>query len=175
MIELENTFIFNISNFIPSNRNRSAWRTRKKSQIKQVVIHHKAGGLRMGLLSVFDTNDFIIEYRNYYKIPYHIDVPRDPFKWQDKYIIYQCNPFDCITWHCRGENTISIGVGFQGNMNTMDLTSHQKIIMIDLIRYFRSQDIKKIIGHCEAKIPKQQCPGKFTIKFLDHCRSYYEL
>jgi len=173
MIELGNTFIFDLAKHIETNKNRAPWRIRDKSKIKQVVIHHKAGGLRMGLLSVFDNNDFIIQYRNHSKTPYHIDVPREPFRWRGKYIIYQCNPFNSITWHCRGENTISIGVGFQGNMNTMDLTSHQKIIMLDLIKYFRSQCIKTIIGHCEAKIPKKQCPGEFTIKFLDYCRSLF--
>jgi len=107
-------------------------------------------------------------------ICYHFAISKDG-------TVHQCNELTDITWHCKGKNTIALGILVCGYFNgpgvkQADEPSIEQLNSLkELLNTLKKQlpTVKKFIGHCEADpVNKAACPGDTVMKTLKAWRSY---
>lgn len=139
------------------------WDRRKPSKVKYLIIHQMASA------------GTVEQINNYAIHPNHVSDQGAPHIFYHYFIdfdgtIFWCNDWEDITWHCKGKNTSSIGIGFRGDLRgpshhgkEMELTKEQKKSVVQLLDYLcltLKIEKKNIKGHCEIDpTRKPNCPG----------------
>lgn len=158
------------------------WPRRSEEQIKKLVVHQLASPFYPNTHRDIDNNIKYFLKPNHVSakgcpyIPYHVVIDDDG-------VIYWCNDFLDITWHCKGYNTESIGVGLIGsfdgpgfkgkdtNPTREQINSLAQVLtglVVDLFTPLTKQDV---YGHCELDpIRKPACPGNGAMTFLHEWR-----
>ena len=119
--------------------------------IDRIIIHHSA------IQQSADTSPLAIHsahlMRGYSGIGYHFYIKADG-------TIYRGRPLCYIGAHCKGYNTFSIGICFEGNFEIEKPTNAQKIAWLNLLEYLRKEipTIKYVNYHKE--LYATACPGK---------------
>ena len=161
------------------------WSKRKMSDIKKVVIHQTASpAYTDGPKDIFNVNNYFIKPGNHVSptgcphFCYHIAIDDDG-------IVYWCDEFTDITWHCKNYNSESIGIvligsfdgpSFKGkdkNPTKAQINSLVQVLNSIVLNLFELESIKKsdIYGHCELdKLNKENCPGDGVMQFLKQWR-----
>ena len=119
--------------------------------IDRIIIHHSA------IQQSADTNPLAIHSahlrRRYSGIGYHFYIKADGTIYRGRPIIY-------IGAHCKGYNSKSIGICFEGNFEIEKPTNLQKIAFQNLLEYLKKEipTIKYFNYHKE--VYATVCPGK---------------
>lgn len=117
-------------------------------EIDQIIIHHSAGHM-----SVEQTAKFHVEDRGWPGIGYHFMIlPGNS--------VQMTNALDTISYHCRGENTRSIGICVKGNFEEDEPTATQVLNLYELVELLKSvvKPDLKVYGHRDKG--NTLCPGK---------------
>lgn len=124
---------------------------RSLKTIDRIIIHHSA------VQQSLDTSPIAIHSahlkRGYSGIGYHFYIKADG-------TIYRGRPLCYIGAHCKGYNTCSIGICFEGNFEIEKPTNAQKKSIKNLIEYLTNEipTIKYFNYHKE--LFSTACPGK---------------
>ena len=101
---------------LPWNPNRPRWpQKRNLGRIDRVILHQSLGHADpSGNRDVFGINNYHISPGN------HISAGGCPhicyhYALDDDGVIYLCNELTDVVWHCKGQNSRSIGVMLVGN------------------------------------------------------------
>ena len=165
-------------------------------EITKCYFHQKGGGYIPGFGGVLRTGRFLVlnpKYdnngrwvgngRGWPGYSYTMDIPHLPEMEDGKYIIYQCQDWDTVSWHTRGDNASSISVALQGFFKSKHggrfvpykgtdgrPSKAQMDILEDLVESFIKPkfniDDKSLLGHFESPKPKLTCPGDDISKWL---------
>ena len=146
--------IKDIRNELPWHPTRR-WKTRDPGSIKRIVVHTTGSSNQ----DPFKTN-------NYHIHPNHISKEGCPkicyanFTNQDG-LIYLCNDYTDITWHCGLWNSSSIGLvmAFKGQIDTEKPTDKQYLSMV----YQCSKLCTEFNIHPHNVIGHREVPGMYTI------------
>lgn len=124
---------------------------RSLNTIDRIIIHHSAIQQSVNA-SPIDIHKAHIS-RGYSGIGYHFYIKSDG-------TIYRGRPLCYIGAHCKGYNTFSIGICFEGNFEIEKPTNAQKIAWRNLLEYLRKEipTIKDFNYHKE--LYATACPGK---------------
>lgn len=140
------------------NINRPA--LRKKGQLQygnkpvKIILHHPVFNGSAEMLNEIEINN-----KSDPKVMsgYHFYVRKDG-------AVYAMRPVEAIGAHCYGQNSISIGVAFEGNFMVDDMSEAQFNSGVELCRYLMKSypGIKEVSPH--KKYYNTDCPGdKFPI------------
>lgn len=115
---------------------------------KEIIMHHAEAKN----CSIYDIHQWHKE-NGWAGCGYHFFVRKDGS-------IYRGRPEGAIGSHCKGKNSVSIGICAEGDYMTETMTLAQKQAIIELIAYLRSQyGNLPICGHKEAMNYETSCPG----------------
>ena len=160
------------------------WATRKLENITKIVVHQLASPAYPDSTKDIDNNiKYFVNPGNHIAkagcpyIPYHVIIDDDGK-------VYWCNPFEDITWHCKGFNTEAVGIGLMGsfdgpgfkgkNKNPTEAQMNSLIQVLDGFRLYMFNNIQKtnIYGHCELDSKnKSACPGTEAMRVLNQWRN----
>lgn len=165
-------------------------------KIKRCYFHQKGGGYIPGFGGVLRTGRFLVlnpKYnsngswvgngRGWPGYSYQVDIPHEPEREDGKFVIYQCQPWDRVSWHTKGDNKESISVALQGLFRSKHggrfvpyrgtdgkPSSAQMDILEDLTESFIKPKFglgnSQLVGHFESPKPKLTCPGDDIAKWL---------
>lgn len=165
-------------------------------KIKRCYFHQKGGGYVPGFGGVLRTCEFLIQNpkynhagrwvgngRGWPAYSYTIDLPHEPVREGGKFIIYQCQPWDRVSWHTSGDNDKSISVALQGYFKSKHggrfvpskgtdgkPSTAQMDIVEDLAKNFLKPKFnltnQELLGHFEGPKPKLTCPGDAVTDWL---------
>jgi len=139
------------------------WSKRSVGSIDRVIIHHT--GSKGDVTSI---NKYHISPGNHISslgtphICYHY-VISGPFTSNhcDGEIVL-VNDIRDITWHCRGQNSRSIGIAVVGNFVDDTKPSSEQLLAVRWLMKHIHEDLgidkKEFYGHCDFRKPA--CPGK---------------
>ncbi len=148
------------------------WSSRELSRVNKIILHQELG------------DSSIEEVNNYHINPNHISSNGCPhfcyhYGIRKSGEIIQANELSSIVWHCSGENSVSIGIMFEGNFKGPghDLAAEgpadEQMISVDwlvkyLIRTFglTNQDL---FGHYH--FGKPACPGYAVQDWIEGFRN----
>ena len=158
-------------------------------RIERCYFHQKGGGYVPGFYGVVRTANFLVQNpkydhsgrwigngRGWPGYSYTIDIPHKPERKDGKFIIYQCQPWDTVSWHTKGDNKNSMSVALQGFFKSKHggkfipykgtngrPSSAQMDILEDLTENFIKPKFgiknDQLLGHFESPKPKLTCPG----------------
>ena len=121
----------------------------KRLHTKRIVLHHAAGRGSVEDIHKSHLNN------GWSGIGYHFYIRRDGN-------IYQGRPLDTIGAHCLNNNSDSIGICFEGNMQKENLTEEQlkngKMLVQWLLYKYKLKAKKNVFGHRD--LMATACPGK---------------
>lgn len=172
---INNIEITDLIDSLPVNPNRK-WARRDRSLIKMIIVHQ---AVSMG--SVEQINNYHITAPNHIsekgcpKISYHYFIDFDGK-------VFWCNELEDVTWHCKGKNTIAVGIVLRGNYKGPThhgehsaVAKKQKQALIGLLDYLTKSlklEKKDIYGHCEIdKKNKANCPGLDPMSIINKYRN----
>lgn len=167
---------------IPRHSNRT-WQKRDLDSITKLVVHQLASPANPGTRDIDNNIKYFTSTHNHISskgcpyIPYHVIIDDDGK-------VYWCNPFEDITWHCKGYNTKSVGIGLMGSFDgphfkgkDTNPTKEQINSLIKVLNGFimyMFNDLKKsdVYGHCELDPGrKDACPGNGAMHALKEWRN----
>lgn len=175
-------------NYPFNHRRSSRYYKIEHRKITQAYFHQKGGGYLPGFAGVKRTAEFFVrspEYdargkwvgngKGWPAYGYTLDVPYAPETTpHGKYIIYQCNDWDTVSWHTQGQNDHAVGIGFQGYFKSRHLrrflpyrgttgapSAAQLEIAEDLWEnFFRNgRKLGPQALRCHSDVGKPSCPG----------------
>lgn len=105
--------IIDIVDTLPKH-NTKVYGTRSIQRINEIIVHHSASP------SFSPTQAALYHVRNHDwpGIGYHFYITSDG-------VVYQTNNIESISYHCRGQNSNTIGICLDGNFMTMEPTKGQ--------------------------------------------------
>jgi hypothetical protein len=178
-------------------------------KIEAIIAHQTAGGYGSYDKQVFNTGSFFVrdptwvtnprygkpkqpefvwtgEGRGWPGFAYTWFVPFMPLVYKDKWVVYQCNRLDMVTWHTGdGMNTPGGGLAFQGYFLDPDAgitvpmkgtsgepSEAQLTILSEFWTDYARAVLKSTIltGHWEHKKPT--CPGQTIREEVCRLRGY---
>lgn len=174
--------VIDVVNKLPWNTNGVRWKTRKLSQIKNIVIHQA-----LGTKTAVDTNKFCITNspnmsigRSMPHIAYHFFI-------EPNGSIYRCNLETDVTSHVKNKNTSSIAIclgGFynyyEGGILKKSRDGNPPAKQMDSLRWLTDQLIKKLnltpkdVYTHDMLQGKPACPGYLATNFVSNLRKNYE-
>ena len=147
------------------------WSKRATSQIKQIIIHQ---AISVGSAKAINNYHITPSPQNHLSlkgaphIAYHYAIDRDGK-------VLWCNSHTDVTWHCRGENTRSIGVivcgdfDYEGHVGADSKPTRLQMKNLKaLLRTLKTQlelTDMNIYGHNE--FGKTSCPGTHIQDFIN--------
>lgn len=164
-------------------------------RIVKCYFHQKGGGYVAGFGGVLRTGKFLVRNPKYNHdgkwigngrgwpgYSYTIDVPHIPESEGGKFIIYQCQPWNRVSWHS-SDNKNSISVALQGYFKSKHggrfvpykgTSGKPSIAQMDIIEDLAENFLKpkfglgngQLLGHFESPKPKLTCPGDVVTKWL---------
>lgn len=130
--------------------------------IDRIIIHHSAIQQSVNA-SPIDIHKAHLK-RSYSGIGYHFYIKADG-------TIYRGRPLNCIGAHCKGYNSDSIGICFEGNFEIEKPTNAQKIAFKNLHNYLTAEIPTIIYLNYHKELFATACPGKnCTFTELDNIK-----
>ena len=180
---MANIKLINVIETLPWHKTKK-WGKRNLSLIDRIVVHQMASPQYPGFKDIENNNKYFItpSPNNHISkdgcphIPYHIIIDTE-------YRVYWCNRFEDLTWHCKGNNTNSIGVCVMGSFDgpsfkgkdkqpMLDQVQSLKKILDNLIEYqFNPLTKNDVYGHGELSSYKKNCPGIYILNWLKNWRN----
>lgn len=173
--------------------------------IQRCYVHQKAGGYVPGFKGVCRTASFFVFNpgydnkgrwtglgRGWPRYGYTIDIPYEMEIESGRRVIYQCNDWETVSWHTKGDNDSAIAIGMQGYFKSRHLrrfhsgkgrseaidgkpSEEQLEVLQDLWENFLIPKFgfseEALRGHFEAPKPKLSCPGDFLERWILKRRS----
>ena len=169
-------------------------------EITKCYFHQKGGGYIPGFGGVLRTGRFLVlnpKYdnngrwvgngRGWPGYSYTIDIPHRPVLEDGKFVVYQCQDWNTVSWHS-SDNRKSISIALQGNFKSKHggrfvpykgTNGRPSMAQIDVIEDLTESFIKpkfgienkQLLGHFESPRPKLTCPGDDISKWLMRKRS----
>jgi hypothetical protein len=144
------------------------WGKRSASNIKRIVVHQSLGDTTTTSVNKYHIGkNNHISSRGCPHICYHYAVEKDG-------LIIHCNKHTDVVWHCRGQNTNSIGIVVHGNFDGkshiggMSPSQNQKDSLIKLLSYIcRMHNIDRKHVHGHNYFGKENCPGDEIFDLLN--------
>lgn len=123
--------------------------TRDLSQVDQIIFHHTAGSQGPKAIA-----DYHVQTNGWPGIGYHFVIDAHG-------TIYQTNELSTLSYHCKGQNTRSIGIALIGNFELTEPSPQQYEAARQLVR-----DLRKQLPQIDSIAPHKQyrataCPGKY--------------
>lgn len=119
-----------------------------RKSTKRIVLHHAAGRGSVYQIHKSHLNN------GWSGIGYHFYITRDGKIWQGR-------PLDRVGAHCLNNNSDSIGICFEGNMQKENLTDEQlksgKILVRWLLSKYKLKAKTSVFGHRD--LMATACPG----------------
>lgn len=117
--------------------------------VKYIVLHHEAAPTA----TVEEIHRYHITNNGWSGIAYHLYVRKDGK-------VYKGRPIDKVGGHCKGYNSISIGICCEGNFEVEQMSGAQFNALCEAIRYVMSvYPNAQIVGHKELN--PTACPGRY--------------
>lgn len=162
--------------------------------IDTIYFHQTAGAYAPGRNGVMKTGRFFVtdpayspdgrwkgNGRGWPGFAYTWYVCHEPETIAGKYVIYQCNHLDTVSWHTAGRNKTGAGIAFQGYFRTRHIRnfrpfdgtdgepSEAQLILAEAFweEYAKGElglTNRDISGHFE--VSKKTCPGDTLEKFV---------
>ena len=155
------------------------WSNRSLSKIKKIIIHQELGESSIEDVNIYHINPNHISQKGCPHICYHYAI-RGNYQDGDKDgEIVQVNELSSVTWHCKGQNSVSIGIMLQGNfdgpgndLGIAEPSNGQMNSLSELSDYLLESFIlsnQDIYGHYHYG--KQACPGTHVAKWIEERRN----
>jgi hypothetical protein len=163
--------IVDLRNKLPTHPTKK-WGHRPLNLIDQIIVHQvlSEGSFKnIANYHVTPGENNHISKTGAPGICYHYGIEKDG-------TVFLFNNESYITWHCKGQNTRSIGILVRGNFSgpswkgTEEPTENQLKSLQNLLDWLKNKYPEiKIKGHCEAA-NKENCPGNKILNFLNKYR-----
>ncbi len=159
------------------------WTKRNLDVIKKIVVHQLASPSYAGTKDIDNNIKYFVRPGNHIAengcpyIPYHVIIDEDG-------VIYWTNPFEDISWHCKGHNTDSVGIalmgsfdgpgfkGKDGNPTKAQINSLVNVLNGFIMYMFNNIKKTDVYGHCELDpARKPSCPGDGAMRVLKEWRN----
>ena len=118
----------------------------KRNSTKYIILHHRAGNG-----DAESIHNLHLSW-GWTGFGYHFYVRKDGS-------VYRGRPIEMVGAHCKGQNSYSVGICFEGNFENEKMSEAQKKAGKELVAY-----IKRIYPNAEVKRHKDfdstACPGK---------------
>jgi len=146
------------------------WKTRQLEKIDRIIIHQSLADAKVSAL-----NEYHISPGNHISsdglphIAYHFVISREG-------VIWRCNNYADVTWHCKGVNTRSIGVCVVGNFSGpghlgSDGPSEDQIAALEYLQWFISDELQQaFLLHGHMDYNKYACPGYVLERWVRETR-----
>jgi N-acetyl-anhydromuramyl-L-alanine amidase AmpD len=168
-------------NVLPWHVNRR-WSTRSLTDIDSIIIHQSAstGSLKnVNAYHITPSPNNHISHAGAPHICYHYVIDRNG-------IVYNVNSLTSVVWHCKGQNSNSIGILVLGNFSgpsyngSQEPTAEQVNSLKKLILAYTNNENEehtkglvinksKVFGHKD--FGKENCPGNVLYSFLQDYKS----
>ena len=165
--------IVDLRDKLPWNPRKPRWpRRRSLASIDRVILHQSLGHAdTSGNRDVFGINNYHVSPGNHISaggcphICYHLVIDDDG-------TVYQTNDFEDVVWHCRGQNSRSLGVLFVGDFagpghQGSEPTAAQEQAFFALAEHLMltlGLGPEAFAGH--ADFGKAACPGDVAYSWL---------
>ena len=169
--------IVDLRDQLPWHPDRPHWSGRRSIEsIDKVILHQSLGHAdTSGNRDVFGINNYHITPGNHISrrgcphICYHLVIDDDG-------TVYQTNDFKDVVWHCRGQNTHSIGITLVGNFagpghDGDEPTVEQErtfFVLADYLMVTLGLGTEVFAGH--ADYGKAACPGYTAYDWIKKLR-----
>jgi len=161
--------ITDFTDVLPWNPRKPRWpRQRDIATIDKVILHQELGNGDAAAV-----NEYHRRYdprgpaygRNWPRIAYHFTIEKDG-------TIEQVNALTDVTWHCKGQNSHSIGIMLVGNFagpghEGGEPTPEQERVFFALAEHLMATmglPASAFVGHCQ--FGKLACPGDTAYGWL---------
>jgi len=171
---IESTLVSDIRDALESHSTK-IWPERNIEKIDKIVVHHSATKA-----SIDNINKYHINPKNHIsntgcpRICYHFAIAgeQDEGYYEDGEILL-LNNIDSVVWHCKGQNTTSVGVlvngDFDGHNHSGGSPSWSQIQALDVLlqRLTKALKLKKtdVYWHREFN-ENTSCPGYNIEQFI---------
>ena len=162
--------ITNLIHKLPWNPDRK-WNTRAVDRISKIIVHQTLSEASLENVNNYHINPNHISDRGCPHICYHYGIRKNG-------AVAQMNAHNHLTWHCRGQNTVSIGVVLCGNFNgtgfnlgTSEPTNAQLKSLKALFNHLcQKLDLQPgdVYGHYH--FGKPACPGQTVQNLIEGFR-----
>lgn len=162
---------------LPVNPNYSKnrpWGKRSESDISKIIVHQELGNGTTEQVHRYHISpeSHIKPGLGAPKIAYHFTIEKDG-------TIYQVNELSDITWHCSGQNLISVGIMLVGNYDGPSHTGSDREppkIQLDALKFLLFELLQRLKLNednvfVHANFGKVNCPGIAVTKFVTEFRS----
>ena len=175
-----NIEVINYINVLPWHTKRK-WGKRSLSSINEIIVHQSLSTGSLESVNNYHITPSVNNHISPYGAPhicYHFAIDKEAK-------IYRCNPLSSIVWHCRKQNTFSIGIlvlgDFSGpsyigkeNPSEKQLESLGALLdaiigNTDAIAGNKATEVSlnkdNIFGH--NSFGKENCPGTIISEFIE--------
>jgi N-acetyl-anhydromuramyl-L-alanine amidase AmpD len=162
--------IINLVNALPWNPNRR-WSTRPQSNINKIILHQELAEGTIEQVNNYHINPNHISDRGCPHFCYHYGIRKNGE-------VIQANELTHVTWHTKGQNSVSVGIMLEGNFKGTghDLgkdkpTDEQMKSVEEIVEHLKdllnltNQDV---YGHYHYGKPA--CPGYFVSDWIEKHR-----
>ena len=165
--------IIDLTDILPWNPRKPRWpRQRDISTIDKVILHQELGDGDAAAV-----NEYHRRYdprgsaygRNWPRIAYH-------FVLEKSGAVEQVNALTDVTWHCRGQNTHSIGIMLVGNFAGPDHDGGEPTAAQERAFFALAEHLMKTQGlgpdafYGHADLGKPACPGYAAYSWIEKLR-----
>ncbi len=148
------------------------WGVRKVEVINKIILHQELGESDIEAVNTYHTGPNHISNQGCPHFCYHYGIRKNGE-------VVQVNPLTAVTWHTKGQNTVSIGIMLVGNFNGTGYTSGtgepsaaQLASMKALVAYLQEKfelSNQDIYGHYH--FGKLACPGHTIQDWIENTRN----
>ena len=169
---------FDIKNMIqelPAHPDRT-WSKRKLSRINKIIVHQELGDATIEQVNryhITPSSNNHISPDGAPKFAYHFGITKKGEVWQT-------NILSDVTWHCRGQNSVSIGIMVVGDFHAPNHTGTKQGPLkkqLDALEYLLNYLVERsklnldsgcVYGH--SNFGKLTCPGSALENFITNYR-----
>jgi len=146
--------VINLTDKLPKHPTKT-YGKRPLFNINSIVVHHFGGNITIEEAAKLH----ISEPRNWPGIAYHFVIDKDGK-------VYQTNELATLSYHCRGNNTKSVGVALRGNYQEKLPTPEMLNSLGELLHDLQLK-LPKAKIHPHRKFVKTACPGDALVQWLE--------
>ena len=150
LVPLDALRIDNVTETLPRHGSKT-YPKRRSEQITQIVIHHTAASAVQTPQAIAN---YHVKHNGWPGIAYHYLITPGG-------LIYKTNNTTSISYHAKGQNTVSLGICLIGDFSTAPPPEEQLLQMEALVRHIREElpNVRKVIPHEQVQGSKTACPG----------------
>ena len=172
--------IKNYVNVLPWHTKRK-WGKRSLSSINKVIVHQSLSTGSVEGVNRYHITPSTSNHISPYGAPhicYHFAIDKEG-------VIYKCNPLSSVVWHCRKQNTFSIGILILGNFSGpsyigSETPSERQLENLGILLDSIISNDNTIAGNKATEVSlnkdnifghnsfgKENCPGNLVSEFLE--------